>query len=65
MDPTADITLDELTKGINVGRAGSYHPNGCNAALFDGSVRFLGVGIDRETLRNFGRPNSGMPLRLP
>jgi prepilin-type processing-associated H-X9-DG protein len=54
MDPTADITLDELVKGINVGRAGSFHPGGCNAALFDGSVRFISNTIDPATLRALG-----------
>jgi len=65
MDPTADISLDELAKGINAGRAGSYHTGGCNCALFDGSVRFLAQPIPGEMLRNFARPNSGVPLRLP
>ena len=54
MDPTADITLDELVKGINAGRVGSYHSGGINAALFDGSVRFISNAIDKRLLRALG-----------
>ena len=60
MDPTADITLDELVKGINgQGRAGSFHPGGCNIGMFDGSVRFISETIDKEILRAFGTINGG------
>ncbi|MDR3232758.1 MAG: DUF1559 domain-containing protein [Planctomycetaceae bacterium] len=59
MDPAADITLDELSKGINVGRAGSYHPNGINAALFDGSVRFIANDVAKKILKALGTCNGG------
>ena len=62
MDPTADITLDELAKGINVGRAGSFHPGGCNIALFDGSVRFISQTVTKELLKALGACNSGQPI---
>lgn len=59
MDPTADITLEDFVIGINQGRAGSVHPGGCNAAMFDGSVRFLSDTLDEETLRALGDCNDG------
>ena len=59
MDPTADITLDELAKGINKGRAGSFHPNGMNAALLDGSTHFIHERVDGALLRILGDPKSG------
>jgi prepilin-type processing-associated H-X9-DG protein len=65
MDPTADITLDELVKGINVGRAGSFHPGGCNVALFDGSVRFISETIDKAILRALGDPRDGKAVMVP
>ncbi|MDR0610374.1 MAG: DUF1559 domain-containing protein [Planctomycetaceae bacterium] len=56
MDPNADITLDELVKGINTkeGRVGSFHPNGINAVLFDGAVRFISDNCSKETLKALG-----------
>jgi hypothetical protein len=67
MDPTADVTLEQLLKGINAegGRAGSTHPGGCNIGLFDASVRFLPLTIDTETLQNLAKPNSGKAITLP
>lgn len=68
MDPTADITLDELARGINVanGRVGSSHPgNGCHAAMFDGSVRFLPQTIDKSVLRAIGTRDGGESVSLP
>jgi len=64
MDPTADITLDELLKGINgkgenAGKAGSYHTGGMNVGLFDGSVRFITDSIDKSLLRAIGTINGG------
>jgi len=61
MDPTADITLNELTKGINVlgGRVGSFHSGGCNALFVDGSTRFINNSIDPAELRTMGE--SGAP----
>jgi prepilin-type processing-associated H-X9-DG protein len=56
MDPTADVTLDELLEGVNTknGRVGSFHAGGFNAALFDGSVRFLQNSISKEILKALG-----------
>jgi prepilin-type processing-associated H-X9-DG protein len=61
MDPTADVTLSELLKGINTpgGRVGSYHANGMNAGLFDGSVRFIHESVDKAILRALGMCNGG------
>ena len=52
MDPTADITLDELAKGINTpdGRVGSNHTGGINVGMFDGSVRFFRTTTDPTRL---------------
>ena len=68
MDPTADISLEELAQGINGGingdsRAGSYHRGGCNIGLFDGSVRFISETIDLRVLRALGTAAGGE--RLP
>ncbi|MDR3181509.1 MAG: DUF1559 domain-containing protein [Planctomycetaceae bacterium] len=59
MDPAADITLDELSKGINAGQVGSYHPHGINAALFDGSVQFRSNNVPKETLKAVGTRAGG------
>ena len=62
MDPTADIELEDLAQGINAdGRCGSFHPGGCNIALFDGSVRFIPNTIDTEVLQSLGDCNDGKP----
>ena len=65
MDPTADVSLEELVKGINRGRVGSYHTGGMSVGLFDGSVRFFLRTVDKETLRNAGKRDSGKPLMFP
>jgi len=66
MDPTADITLDELAKGINkTGRVGSFHVGGINVGLFDGSRRFVSDTVPSELLRVLGNPRSGRPVTLP
>ena len=64
MDPTADITLDDLVQGINQGRAGSFHfhTDGCNVGLFDGSVRFISNTTDKSLLRTLGSCDSGKPV---
>ena len=55
MDPTADITLDELAKGINEsGRCGSFHSGGCNVVMLDTGVRFLPQTIDKVLLKDIG-----------
>ncbi|MDR1271305.1 MAG: DUF1559 domain-containing protein, partial [Planctomycetaceae bacterium] len=67
MDPTADITLEELLKGINTknGRVGGFHVGGINAALFDGSVRFLPNDIPKETLKALGTCKGGESVHYP
>ena len=71
MDPTADITLDELAKGINkTGRVGSFHSpgavvGGCNVGIGDGSVRFVTDTIDGAILRALGDPADGKTTTLP
>ncbi|MDR2763270.1 MAG: DUF1559 domain-containing protein, partial [Planctomycetaceae bacterium] len=41
--------------------ARSFHPNGVNATLGDGSVRFVTNNITQEVWRNYGKINSGEP----
>jgi hypothetical protein len=66
MDPTADITLDELTKGVNKeGRVGSFHPIGVNTAFLDATVRFLPDSISKEVLKAIGTCNGGEVVPLP
>ena len=59
MDPTADVTLDELKKGINKGRCGSFHPGGCHVGIFDASVQFISDTIDTKILRALATRNGG------
>jgi hypothetical protein len=65
MDPTADIDLATLEKGINTpnGRAGSFHANNIiTIGLFDGSVRIMPQTIDIKTLRALATLNDGAPI---
>ena len=64
MDPTADITLDELAKGINKGRVGSFHPGGgINIGMCDGRVRFMSQTVDTSVLRALGTCAGGESVR--
>ncbi len=67
MDPMADVTMDELVKGINAqgGRVGSFHPGGTNIGIFDGSVRFVPDTINKETLRSLADPKDGRAVSFP
>jgi prepilin-type processing-associated H-X9-DG protein len=67
MDPTADITLDELSKGINKknGRVGSRHTRGMNAAFFDGSVQFIPNTVSPDSLKAAGTRAGGENVSLP
>jgi prepilin-type processing-associated H-X9-DG protein len=64
MDPMADITLDELAKGINTGRVGSNHAGGCNVGFVDGTVRFFREAIDKAVLRAMGTIAGGESFML-
>ena len=48
MDPTADVTLDELVKGVNKkkGCVGSFHAGGINVGMFDVTDQFISEAID-------------------
>jgi hypothetical protein len=60
-----DITVEELLQRIGPGSGGRLsHLRGFNVALCDGSVQFLPVTIDRETLRRLALYNDGLPVRL-
>ncbi|MDR0327341.1 MAG: DUF1559 domain-containing protein [Planctomycetaceae bacterium] len=60
MDPTADITLDELVNGNNAsGRVGSFHPDGFHVAMLNGVVKFIPTVIDKNTLRALGTASGG------
>jgi hypothetical protein len=51
MDPTADITLAELTKGVSAdSRLGSHHTNVFVVGVCDGSVRGIPHTVDTPTL---------------
>ena len=71
MDPTADVTLDELVEEFLPGgrlrgnRVGSYHPAGMNVGMFDGSVRFISETVDRKVLRALGTKAGGESSSLP
>ncbi|MDR2116672.1 MAG: DUF1559 domain-containing protein [Planctomycetaceae bacterium] len=68
MDPTADVTLEELLKGINKkeGRVGSFHvnPDGIYVAFFDGSCRFLSSNISKELLKALGTCAGGESVTI-
>ena len=67
-DPTrepVDPALDPApaAKGpVAVGGFGSYHPQGANFLLGDGSARFLKSTIDREVFRRLGSRADGLPV---
>ena len=44
------------------GRAGSHHPNGCNAGYGDGSTRFFTESIDKNVARNLVTIADGVPV---
>ena len=56
MDPTADVTLDDLAKGINAkgGRVGSFHANGCLFGFCDGRIQAMSESLSGEVLRALG-----------
>ncbi|MCL2710101.1 MAG: DUF1559 domain-containing protein [Planctomycetaceae bacterium] len=60
MDPTKDVTLDELVEDFSRwGRVGGWHTGGMNVGMCDGSVRFISETIDRAVLRALGTKAGG------
>ena len=53
MEPT-DLSIDQIQMAINAGSTepGSKHPGGMQAALADGSVRFISETVDPNLLRS-------------
>ena len=53
MDPTSEIPFELACKGINVDAMGisSYHTEGANVAMGDGSVQWISNTIDGKALR--------------
>ena len=53
MTPDKEPNLNTACRGINSisGGLGSFHPGGMNAAMADGSVRFLNEAIDLHVLQ--------------
>ncbi|MDR1383501.1 MAG: DUF1559 domain-containing protein [Planctomycetaceae bacterium] len=62
MNPTADKTFNDLEK-IGTER-GSYHINGFNIALMDGTVRFVSNTVDPQVLSAIGTRDGGESLSL-
>lgn len=50
------------TDPLAVGGFGSHHPDGVHFAYADGSVRFISVGIDAESLQQLAHRADGGPL---
>ncbi|MDZ7617759.1 MAG: DUF1559 domain-containing protein [Patescibacteria group bacterium] len=57
------MSSDSLVHGEN--RFGSSHSGGFNAAMCDGSVRFISYSIDLQTVRRLGCRGDGEPVVLP
>lgn len=60
MAPCENGNADGLPGRWNFAR--SYHPGGVQAALADGSVRFVSNSVNRQTWRNLGNRNDRGPL---
>ncbi len=63
MEPT-DLSLEQMQMAINGGATepGSHHPGGINAAMADGSVRFIADSIDSNLLKLLITRNDGQPV---
>lgn len=63
MEPT-DLSLDQMQMAINAGSTepGSKHAGGMQAALADGSVRFITASVDPNMLRNLITRNDGQMI---
>jgi hypothetical protein len=66
MDPTKDVSLEELQKGINTqeGRVGSSHPGIINVGMLDGSARVISNQVPQETLKALGTCAGGENVTL-
>jgi prepilin-type processing-associated H-X9-DG protein len=53
MDPSREISFETACEGINVDAMGisSYHTEGANVAMADGTVQYISNSINSETLR--------------
>lgn len=58
MEPT-DLDLDQTDPVINGSGIASHHPGGSQAAMADGSVRFLSNNVDKERLKAMITANGG------
>ena len=66
MDPTADLTMQDLKEGITQhGRIGSFHTGGCNMVFFDGSCRFISETITPQLLSGIGTIAGGENIVSP
>ena len=65
--PDADPKFDQFAFQVEMGphSMGSFHPNGANVAMADGSVRFLNRGVDNQTLRLLIQPADGQVVNVP
>ncbi len=62
--PMADF-IDPSTSVYGDNRFGSSHPGGFNAALCDGSVRFLAYTLELDVFRRLGCRRDGEVVNLP
>jgi len=56
-DPVRGLEFAPVTRGF-----GSFHPGGCQVAMADGSVHFLGEEIDINAYRDLAARDDGSPL---
>ncbi len=63
MEPT-DLSFDQMQMAINSAptEPGSYHPGGFQAALADGSVRFIAETVNPTVLRNLITRDDGQSI---
>lgn len=63
VEPLPDYRKNDPEQ-IGFGHFGSSHPGGFNAALADGSIRFIAYDINPTTFRNLGVRNDGNIVKL-
>ncbi len=64
--PDAEPHIRSLNLRVNGGAGiGSYHPQGANVAMADGSVHFLSNTVDSQTLRFLISPADRNPIGVP